>query len=204
MTAETLINRIRPHPWISKSASCLIYIREAIDYLVLPDQQSALQTQRTKPRCSRNHYGLIYCISGTRHFKCFIPENNRWYSLRSPSLESLQDQNEGKALHLRLLSLNGYIYACVQTRSPEEVGHVNLVALLMYDVGQNVWKSCCLPQDLTDSGRVVVIANNSSLYACTRQAVYRYCMEADTWEVSVKTSGPFVTPQPLRTVGILF
>ena len=71
MSATYLIETVSCHPLMSGQPDCQHFIADAIQYQLLPAQQTHRQTPQTKPRCHK-HDMLIYClVGGDEHFMCY-------------------------------------------------------------------------------------------------------------------------------------
>ena len=150
-----------------------------MQYHLLPMSQSTLQNSRTKPRClSSDRSTVVYCLAGSSHFMCFLPTQNRWFSLAAPPL--CYDQVEDNITHhARLLAANGLVYACVMARHPEEAGRCTMKALQKYDLSTNEWKYCSLPQGTNQS---LFIECQDRLYAFSRDGVELYSVDQNLWQ----------------------
>ncbi len=190
ISPQILVGVIERDPLMAKSRRCYELIQEAMKYQLLPELQSSTQSPRTKPRCTPSDT-VIYCLSGSDQFKCYIPRYDTWYSLSAPrkGTEGLspkfrthsQCKDSPRVTQQNLVSVAGMVYACTQATRPEEVGNFELIRLQQFDLSQNLWKECALPKKV--SVPTFLIECNNVLYACSRNAIERYHPENNSWEV---------------------
>ncbi len=70
-----------------------------------------------------------------------------------------------------------------------QVGHFQVKSLHRYELCQNAWHDCCLP-NYVDYTTLIECSNH--LYACSREAIEEYVPETNIWEmVSSAKMGPY-------------
>lgn len=134
--SHLILNSIQKDSLIQKSSLCNEYIEDAKRYQLLPLLQSTLQTERTKPRCTSRDT-VIYCLSSSGHFKCYVPRYDKWYSLESAFfLDSFvgsiaeQDLKSQYVVKHSLVTVSGLVYLCTHSSRPGiEGNHFELVQI---------------------------------------------------------------------------
>lgn len=186
--SHLILNSIQQDSLIQKSSLCNEYIEDAKRYQLLPLLQSTLQTERTKPRCTSRDT-VIYCLSSSGHFKCYVPRYDKWYSLASAFfLDSFvgsiaeQDLKPPYVVKHSLVTVSGLVYLYTHSSRPGiEGNHFELVQIQSFCLETNSWRDCSLPSKVEHP--TFLMECNNALYSCSRNAVERYHQEMDSWEV---------------------
>ena len=172
---EVLVGQVAQHELMTRCTSCARWVQDAMTYQRHPASQSDHQTARTKPRCTRQEV-VLYCLGGGRHFKCYVPGDNRWYSLAAPTRCNVTPVD---CRSVKLLAVAGHVYAVLESSRVTEVSPLVLLSLERYDIELNGWCGCELPAQLEPP--VTLIGCAGKLYACARCGVERYDLTTDTW-----------------------
>lgn len=181
--SDVLLAKIMQDGTMMKVEGCMKLIHEAMQYQLLPRRQSSLQNLRSKPRCTLQDT-VLYCLSGSEQFKCYVPRYDKWYSLTAPNKVSENDMEtdeKGRACHETLVAIGGVIFACTQATRPEEVGRFEIIRLRRFSLEENKWKPCKLPSKV--GVPTFLMGCNESLYAFSRNAIEKYRMDRDLWDV---------------------
>ena len=173
MEPEKLLLLVVKEEILVKSTVCINLLDEAKQYILLPKMQSVLQSPRTKPRFRKNS-NIIYMLSGLQHFKCYIPSQQKWYSLQSPDVQNL----ESSTFQISLLCVNSDVYCSISSVFNDEVGRHNLIQLQKYNISENCWRHCSLPGS---SSNITLIENTGILYACSRNSLEVYNSKSNSW-----------------------
>jgi len=146
---------------VIKSKQCLELIEESKRYQLLTHSQSSMQTDRTRPRCTIRDT-VIYCLSSTGHFKCYIPRYDRWYSLAASNFRddlSPLDASTAPGMKHSLIVVSGCVFLCSRAsrHTEETAGLMEVVQIQCFSLETNMWKSCSLPSKVRLQIRVIVL-----------------------------------------------
>ena len=103
--------------------------------------------------CCTRQQVLLYCLGGGKHFKCYVPGDNRWYSLAAPTRCNV---TPGDCRCVKLLSVAGQVYAALESSLSTEISPQVLLSLERYDIEMNEWCASALPSTraASDADRV--------------------------------------------------